>query len=158
VLGGLGGRDWCGVGWGGEQRQRGKSDHGVSPFAGERRRSAALRHAGGYTGPSTVSFASFLPQRRHLRRGARWVRLLPVLAHPPDELRASVPCTRSRCSIIPRMICARDPRPRVQCSPCPRHDCALRRPRRAAVGALDLQGAAEADEIAGRGDMLIGHS
>jgi len=33
----------------------------------------------------------------------------------------------------------------------------VHRPRRAAVRALDLQGAAEADEIAGRGDMLVGH-
>ena len=30
--------------------------------------------------------------------------------------------------------------------------------RGAAGGALDLQGAAEADEIAGRADMLVGHS
>ena len=35
-------------------------------------------------------------------------------------------------------------------------DC-VHRPRRAAVGALDLQGAAEADEIEGRADLLVGH-
>ena len=34
----------------------------------------------------------------------------------------------------------------------------VHRPGRAAVGALDLEAAPEADEIAGRGDMLIGHS
>src|SRR4051794_7189172 len=34
----------------------------------------------------------------------------------------------------------------------------VHRPRRAAGGALDLEAAAEADEIAGRADMLVGHS
>ena len=31
-------------------------------------------------------------------------------------------------------------------------------PGRTAVGALDLEAAPEADEIAGRGDALVGHS
>lgn len=34
----------------------------------------------------------------------------------------------------------------------------VHRPGRAAVGALDLEAAPEADEITGRGDMLVGHS
>lgn len=33
----------------------------------------------------------------------------------------------------------------------------VHRPGRAAVGALDLEAAPEADEITGRGDMLVGH-
>jgi hypothetical protein len=46
LRGGLCGCWRCRVGWGGEQRQRGKSDHDVSPFAAEPKRYAALRHAG----------------------------------------------------------------------------------------------------------------
>ena len=34
----------------------------------------------------------------------------------------------------------------------------VHRPGRAAVGALDLEAAPEADEITGRSDMLVGHS
>ena len=39
----------------------------------------------------------------------------------------------------------------------PRDFDPVHRPRRAAVAALDLEEAAEADEIAGGGDVFVGH-
>jgi hypothetical protein len=86
VAGGLGGRGRCRGSRSGEQRQRGKSDHDVSPFAAEPKRYAALRHeaprrAAG--GALSYGHLRFRPSGRLTRRtcGAR-----PSMGLEADEV------------------------------------------------------------------------